>query len=245
MGVYVTEAEVRAEGVGAEHTATTINSRILKWEQIVEKLTKNIFRKVSPGELIFDGNNRDRLHFNIPLIAVSSVKVNEETTALTAEEFRAFTGISQPQDDRGNPKIELTSIRVTSLFTRGHGLFVKGLKQLITADWGHVDPDPATPGAFITPPAVKDAIIQLVIRDLRDHFSTQFSGNTGPSIAPIQRERTDGHEIEYADMVASITWAMIPNDIRDILLMFRSPLHINIPQQKRFVPFHHTFIGGI
>ncbi len=245
MGVYVTVAEVRAEGVGPTFTDAKIENRILKWEQIVEKLTKNIFRKVSPGELIFDGNNRDRLHFNIALLAVTSVKVNDEDISLVTGEFRAFTGIAQPQDDRGNPKIELSSLKVSSLFTRGHGLFIKGLQQKITADWGHVDPDPVTPGAFITPPAVKGAIIQLVIRDLRDYFDTQFSGETGPSIAPIQRERTDGHEVEYADMVASITWAMIPNDIRDVLLMFRSPLKIAMPQQRKFIPHQHTFIGAI
>lgn len=222
MGNYVTEAEVRAEG--ATGTADRINARIAKWEQIVEQLTGNVFRVLEPGELIFDGNNMSVLHFNLPLVEVSSVKINDETVALGADEFRAYTGRMPPQDDRRNPKIELTpSGNVSVIFRSAPDVFLKGYDQRITAKWGFVDDDPATPGSYVTPPAIKGAIIQLVCLDLDGYFER------GSDAARTKlREKTDGHEVEWADSKRSV-WAIIPDDVADILLLYRRPQIITAP----------------
>lgn len=235
MGNYVTKDDVLAEGVPAGTPTTIINNRILKWEMIVEKITRNIFREVSPGELTFDGNNSRILHFNIPLRSVTTLKINGETTAVASDEFRAFTGISMPQDDRGNPKIELTPIRA-SVYRTSPGLFVKGLDQLIDATWGYVDEDPDNPGSFITPAAVKQAIIQLVILDLDSYFDQFSEGSAMRALTGVRREKTDGHEIEFMEYEdPRLRWSFLPTYIAEILWMFRGPWNIQAPEPIRFL----------
>lgn len=237
-GNYVTIADIRAEGVTtATADDTRVGLRIAKWEGIVERITRNVFRVLEPGPIIFDGNNDRLLHFNLALIEVSEVKINGETTALQASEFRAATGISPPQDDRWNPKIELLGNRTTStIFTTSHVRFVKGLDQEVTAKWGFVEPDPDNPGGYRTPPAVKQAIIALVIRDLRGYFDQYYLGTANAMNLPKKRERTDDHEIEWTEMkfADGSLMAAIPPDIREVLGMYRAPWDIAIPEQVRF-----------
>jgi len=236
MGYYVTKEDILKEGVPSGTPVTVINNRIVKWEAIVEKLTRNIFRELSPGELRFDGNNSRMLHFNLPLLSVTSVKINDETTALAVDEYRAYTGYRQPQDDRLNPKIELTPIRA-SVWRTSPGMFVKGLDQLVTATWGYVDEDPSNPGSFITPVPIKDAIIQLVILDLDNYFEQYEDGSSGKVLTAVKREKTDGHEIEYMEQkqLKSLRWQMIPADIADVLWAYRGPWEIQAPETIRFL----------
>lgn len=238
MGVYVTAAEVTAEGATA--TGARIDSRILKWEKIVEEITRNVFRVIEPGELIFDGNNSDMLHFSIPLVEVTALYINNGTTVLDADEYRAYTGRQRPQDDRTNPKIELTGNRANSLYTKTHGIFYKGMDQKLTAKWGYVDDDPSTPGAYITPAAIKASIIELVCMDLDGYFESAGAGTAGSS---LKRERTDGHEVEYQNVdMAAPTWAMLPRSISDVLALFRAPWKMAAPDGRRFA--YNTTVGG-
>lgn len=227
MGNYVTFAEVQAEGLPAGKTPAFVERRIVKWEAIVERLTRNVFRELDPGELTFDGNNSAILWFNIPLIEVSSVKINDEDIALDTSDYRAFIGRQKPQDDRGNPKIKLTPVRA-SVFRNTPSMFVKGLDQKITAKWGYLEPDDSTPRP------IKDAIIQLVLLDIDDYFAAV--GTTAVPTTSIKRERTDGHEIEYMEpgQIASV-WTMLPNDLMEILALYRAPFKVDAPEPLRFV----------
>lgn len=235
MGNYVTKAEVVAEGVPVEKQGY-IDSRITKWEYLIEKLTGNVFRVISPGELTFDGSNMKYLHFSIPLISVSSLKINGDDTALATTEYRAYTGIAVPQDDRYNPKIELRRSSDSTIYTRyalTQDVFVQGLDQLVTATWGYVDPDPVTPGSYITPPPIKDAIIRLVILDLAGYFEAQEEGVVASVASPIRREKTDGHEIEYQQTErVSIAPLGIPQEIYEVLMQYRAPLMIAAPDAR-------------
>jgi hypothetical protein len=232
VGNYATVAEVRVEGVPGSVSNAQIERRIGKWEAIIEALTRNVFRVLAPGELIFDGNDSDLLHFNIPMVACTSVKINNETTALDSAYYRAFTNKSPPRDDRHNPKLELIN-RSTSIFSMQPGLFLKGMDQLITATWGYVDDDPDDPGSYITPPAIADCVVRLVVMDLDPYAST---GGEGLPAAGVRRERTDGHEIEYQQTEdVRVSWAMVPKDIATILAMYRAPLAIEAPSSPKYL----------
>lgn len=234
MGVYVTASEVTAEGATA--SVARIDNRILKWEAIVEQLTGNIFRKVSPGALVFDGNDARLMHFNLPIVAVNSIKINGQTTALDSTEYRAYTGNAPPQDHRRNPKIELTPLR-SSIYATFNSVFVRGLDQVIDADWGFVDP------GDVTPPAIKAAIIQLVMYDLDDYFAQSSGGGSSTAVASKRREKTDGHEIEWQQTEAvAVTWSMLPADVSDILALYRRPIRIASPMAHRFLP--HVLLGA-
>ena len=238
-GNYVLVSEVRAEGLSDNPpTNNQIGSRIKKWEEIVERWTGNIFREISPGELTFDGNNSYILHFNLPIVSLTELKINGSDTALPTTDYRVFDGRQKPQDNRFNPKVVLQPIS-SSIFTGGGQLFVKGADQKVTASWGFLDADGNTPQS------VKDCIIQLVIRDHKGYFDQIYNdAGPGPGL-PTQRERTDDHEIEYADMSMNIQadrlGTLIPRDIRAVLAMFRRPLAIGAPEPRRFVPYELTF----
>lgn len=240
-GYYVTVGEVRAEGLSSvPPNDNFIGNRIKKWEAIVERYTGLVFREIDPGEVSFDGNNSDILHFNVPIISFTSLKINDRTTELDPDSFQVFNGRGplSINDDRHNPKIKLTPLR-DSIFTPGGEVFVKGASQRVTATWGFVEADGSTPQP------VKDAIIQLVIRDHAGYFDQSFGGATPSSAVPVQRERTDDHEIEYADMQMDITadryGSLLPRDIRAMLAMYRRPLALGAPEPKRFIPYERTF----
>lgn len=234
MGNYATVSDVRGEGVGSEYTDTRINSRIDKWEQIIEQLTGQIFYVSSPGELVFDGNDATLMHFNIPIVTLNSIKVNGGSVALASDEFRAFTGRAQPQDDRRNPKIQLTPVR-SSIYRDISAVFIKGLDQLIDADWGFVEDDGL--GGYRAPLPIKHAIIELVTLDLQDYFTKSTTGGTALPLTSVRRERTDGHEIEYQQVTdARVVWSMLPSGIVDTLALYRRPMRMKSPAPPRFLP---------
>lgn len=233
MGNYVTVADLRAEGVPVSYSDALLNTRITKWESIVEKITRNVFRQVDLGELTFDGNNYRMLHFNLPIITVTSLKINNSTVALDPSYYRVYNGREYPADDRGNPKIELVSSS-SSVFTMTRNLFARGYEQKITATWGYVEDDGL--GGYQAPIVVKDCIMRLVIGDLSTYYASSISGGgAGVVVSPIRRERTDGHEIEY-QMTNNVTtpWGLIPKDIYDQLMLFRAPIYIGLPDVVRY-----------
>lgn len=227
MGNYATEAEVRAEGATA--TSARINARIEKWEAIVEKVTGNYFRVLAPGELIFDGNNMTTLFFSLALVAVTSVKINGETVALTADEYRTFAGRVPPADDRYNPKIQLTPTGIIStIFRPEPAIFLKGYDQRITATWGFVDDDGV--GGFKPPRPIKDAVIQLVVMDLEGYLDRGASAGR-----VIASETTDGHSVTYEQSSGGGgARTAIPDQIMDVLKLYRRPWKITMPDSVVF-----------
>jgi len=224
MGTYINVSDVLAEGVDPSTPPGKIERRIAKWEALLHKLTGNIFYPYSPGELVFDGNNGSILWFSLPIISVSSLKINGETTEVATTEYRVGNGNSPVQDDRGNPYIELTGSRDTSLWGSSGGNFLRGLDQKITATWGYVEP------GNLTPEPIKSALVQLVIIDLDNYFDKYSAGGGGVAVSPLKRERTDDHEREWQETAKqSVTWRMLPADIASILAIYRSPLAISAP----------------
>ena len=180
------------------------------------------------------------MHFSLPIITLTELRINDRTDALGATAYRVFNrrGPSSINDDRQNPKIVLTPLR-DSIFTPGGEVFVKGAEQFITATWGYTEADGSTPQP------IKDAIIQLVIRDSNSYADVALGGVALSHAMPVQRERTDDHEIEYADMKIDISGdrlgMLIPRDIRAMLAMFRRPLAMGAPEPMRFLPYERTF----
>ncbi len=141
-------------------------------------------------------------------------------------------------DDRQNPKIRLTPVRA-NIFAPGGDAFIRGAVQLITATWGYVESDDSTPQP------IKDTIIQLVIRDSAGYFDQIFGGDAPSNAMPVQREKTDDHEIEYARMNMNMgsdrLGQLIPRDMRAVLAMYRHPLIVAAPEPPRFIPFDRAF----
>ena len=229
MGNYVSIADVRLEGVPGSVSDTLLTRRIEKWEKIVEQVCGQVFYEVSPGELVFDGNNAHIMHFGLPIISVASLKINGDDLILDpAYEYRVYSGRGVPKDDRRNPKIELTPIR-NSVYRAAPSMFVKGLEQKITAKWGFLEPDDSTPRPII------DSVIQLVCLDVDGYFAKVSGGSTvSGGLLPVSKETTDGHSIEYMTAPVKLQWKMIPADIMDVLACYRCPLRGAIPEDQRW-----------
>lgn len=221
MGNYVEVSDLTAEGVSG--SPALLSSRIAKWEALVEAYTQQVFREISPGELVFDGNDSKLLHFSLPLVSVSSVVIND-TVTLASTQYRAHIGRQVPKDDRKNPKLELLSNRSRSVFvTPSAGIFIKGMDQKITATWGYLDENGNCPEP------VKQAIIEIVCLDLDNYFD-KGQDQDGIVITPMRRERTDGHEIEYQQTEQlKVLFSHLPGHIQSILAMYRKPLQIAVP----------------
>ena len=239
MGNYITLADLTLEGIPSSISPTLLERRIAKWEELVEKLTGQVFRTLTPGELIFDGNNSHLLHFNLPMIAVTSVKVNGSTTALDASEYRAHVGRQVPKDDRQNPKLELLGNRTQTIYSSsGSSWFGKGADQAITATWGYLDADGNTPAP------VKQAIIELVTLDAKGYWD-KLQDNEDVAITPMQRERTDGHEIEYQQMEdIRLSWSHLPGYIQSILAAYRKPWVMAVPDARFLVSASDAIVYG-
>jgi hypothetical protein len=239
VGNYALLADVRDEGAPASITDARINARIAKWETIVEKITRNVFRVVDVGELLFDGNNFHILHFNLPIVDVEYVKLNNSDTALDTSYYRVFNAKNDVTQDRYNPRIELIRSE-TSIFSATRSIFAQGYTQRIKARWGYVESDGL--GGFQTPTIIKDIVIQLVMRDLQSYYASAMGGGSSGFVSPIRREKTYGHEIEYqATAEVRTTWGNIPKDIYDQLMLFRAPIAVEVPDTRYF----HEVDGGV
>jgi hypothetical protein len=175
---------------------------LLMASQLIEKYTRNFFREET-GTFIFDGNNSHILHLPIPILTVTSLTVNNGSTVLDSDWYRAHTGRSFPTDDRRNPKIELrrsstasSSIYVVNSATTD--IFVKGLDQTIVGTFGYLEPDDSVPLA------VKQAVMILAIECIQllypKYGNSTIAGSTG-TVGPVKKEEADDHSKEWHNLL--------------------------------------------
>lgn len=228
-GNYATMQAVRDAGAPSSATDAFIKARIDKWEKLVEELTGNLFIATSPGELRFDGNNSPTLFFNIPLIAVTSLKINGSDVAADSDYYIVHNGITKIKDDRKNPRLELAG-GGSSIFDPVSGLkFSRGMSQLLTASWGYLESDGV--GGTRCPLLITEAVVALVIYDFESYWR-QYSTEQGARApaGPVKSERTDGHAVTYAGYDGlRLRWSMLPRDIAEVLSMFRAAPTIEAP----------------
>lgn len=219
-GNYVTLQEFRDEGVTE---AQASDSRLLMlidiWEKFIEEQTGNFFTS-RDLTLKLDGNDSDTLFLPFPIISVTSLKINDSTTALNSNLYVVY---NNDFEDKRNPKIRLKRARSVDIFQRyaygADDYFVKGYRnQEIVGSFGYLENNSC-------PPLIAHAVRKLVIQH------TALEGvNTGaaPSGGKI-REKTDGHEIEYSDRSDQANVApLISNDaeVDRIIQMYRRPLQV-------------------
>ena len=107
---YATIEDVRDEGLldtdGSGPNDTLVAGWLLDAQDMVDRVSRNHFEEIS-GTFIFDGTNSQYLHLPLPIIEVTSLKVNNDTVVLDPDLYRVYSGRTPLQDDRKNPKIEL------------------------------------------------------------------------------------------------------------------------------------------
>jgi hypothetical protein len=225
---YATIVQLRAEGLPGDATTFVTDAQceilLARANEIVEHFTNNLFYEVS-GTYTFDGNNSYLLHMPLAIVSVTSLKINNETTALETTEYRAYTGTIQPQDNRYNPKIELRRTSQPSIYTGfSPRKFLKGYDQVVAGSFGFLDPDGNVP-ATITECVI--AIVMMTHQTLYNRFGIYTGGGSGPGpmIGPLKRERTDDHEVEWwqGNTTTGDYGMIVPQYVYDRMKLFRAP----------------------
>ena len=223
MGHYISIQDLRNEGLPTTVTDSRALTLIQRAEVEVENFTRNFFREVS-GTFIFDGNNTHLLHLPLPIIEVTSLTVNEMDTELDTDYYRVFNGRQRPNDDRKNPKIVLKKVdNSTSIFVFGDvDKFLKGLDQTVVGSFGFLEPNDSVPIP------VKEAVMGLALLGADSTIYERLLGldnTTGPKIS----EKTDNHEIQWADLSKKQGRVSMPLWIQNKLAPYIAPRKMGTP----------------
>ena len=239
---YIAVSDIRDAGLGETKASdTAITAAITLWQQFLDRATRQWFEPKTLT-LKFDGTDSDTIHLGVPIISVTSLKVNGSTAALDASQYKVYSAAGYP-DDRRNPRIKLIG--------EGEGLdiysapmhfgkfkFRKGRQnQEIVGSFGFVESDGSTPLL------IKRALTKLVLEKLQTPLY-QDPDCAAPSLPPIlagalKEEWTDGHRMVYAvtDPVArkpGLTGITQDQEIHDIIRVYRAPLGLATPANPSY-----------
>lgn len=219
---YVTLQDVRDFGIGADiATDQQVSAAIVLWSQVIDRLTGQWFEPRSMT-IRLDGSGRDTLHLPVPIISVSSLKVNGESTALATDRYTLYTSRTIP-DDRLNPRIRLGG--AGSYWTGGGPIYAVGFQnQTIAGIFGYVEDD------LSTPEPIRYALMKLISEKLKNPPNAPEDLPPDENLGlqgPVIEETTDGHSRKWGAVSVKATRpglaAGITSDpeINAILLMYR------------------------
>ncbi len=162
-----------------------------------------------------EGLNTNMLHFNVPIITVTSLKINNETEDTDTDCYEVYNSTTIP-DDRQNPKIKLVNTNTTVFNSISTSVFNEGMYNTIEGTFGYVESDGSTPEL------IKFCIAKLAMKYINSTSSSSGGGGA------IKKEKTDMHEIEYDTSSASTTTSSGTgdDDVDAILSKYMAPLSI-------------------
>ena len=239
VNLYVSVAEMRAVGVTVEMaTDPALEASIRANQQFINRATRQWFNPRSLT-LELDGNSTDTLLLPIPIISVSSMRINDSAYVLDPSSYRVYNGRDLP-DDRQNPRIKLRRGDVNIFSNPGppsRGLvFRKGRQnQHITGVFGYTEADGSTPDL------IKRALTLLVVEKISNPVLGPPVGDpaAGPTGA-VLRETTDGHTIQYTfvkygDTRAGWSGYTMNREVHTILNLYKGPIGVAAPASGWFV----------
>lgn len=229
VDTYISIQDVRDQGLlEADYDDETVLAAIEIWQSFIDRACRQWF---NPRALILkvDGTDSDTLHFGIPIISITYLKLNDSTSELDTTLYKVYNRLND-FTDKWNPRIKLVnSIEETDIYTApitGRALiFRKGRQnQEISGVFGHVEDDNSPPKL------IQRALLKLVIEKLTKPLYSSgisLSGTIPPILGNVIEEQTDNHRIKYggfkqiAQGLAGIT---NDSEILTILKMYRAPI---------------------
>lgn len=238
---YITVDDIRAAGLSATKADdAAVTAAIAMWQQFLERATRQWFE---PRTLTikFDGTDSDTIHFGVPIITITSLKVNNSGAALDPSQYKVYSAAGYP-DDRRNPRIKLIGDGDgADIFTApmqfGKFKFRKGRQnQEIIGSFGFVEADGSTPLL------IKRALSKLVIEKLQLPLYQDPDCATAlpPMLAgALKEEWTDGHRMVYATATPEarkpgLNGITADQEIQDIIRMYRAPIGIATPANPSY-----------
>lgn len=188
---YITVADLKAEGlvIGGE---AGVEERVIRLIRLasswIEVATGQWFESrefTADAPMLLDGTGTKTLALHVPIIEIESVTLDDDE--LDCEEDYVVYNRRSP-DDRGNPKIVLTS-----------GRWTKGNQNVaLVGSFGYTD---LVDGEVVTPEPVKQALMNLVMREMPKVGTVE--GQRERRMDGAVSETTDGHSYTLADLALS------------------------------------------
>lgn len=240
---YITIQQVRDAGLD-ETVADddTVNAAILGWQEFIDRATDQFFEP-KVATVLLDGTDSDTLHFGVPIIDITEIKVNNNTTVLDPNLYKVYNRQEAPNDDRRNPRIKL--IRTDDMrdifvnpIIHGRHLFRKGRQnQEVTGSFGFTEPGGAVP--FL----IQRAMLLLVIEKITTPIIPDPSKiiETTVTRGPVLEESTDGHKLKFQARGGAVKAS--PKGLRgitenpeilDIIKLYKAPLRMATPANWSF-----------
>lgn len=235
---YVSPLDVRNEGVTRSQLSNErLVSLIKRVQAYIERVARQPFRPVR-HTLMMDGNGSPTLFLNVPIIGIERLRANYSTADLAASSFRVYasTALAEdggwlPHDNRRNPKIRLLTDMSTGIYSGvygGVGRFGVGTQpHEIKGVFGYVEANGQTPEL------IKNAALRLVLANT-PLLTVGGSTSSEATAGPIKSEKTDRHEIVYADSGSSVgpdlgSALATSREVEEILASYRGPVGIGAP----------------
>ena len=236
MADYITIQDVRDAGISdAIADDAAVSASIVTNQQFIERATRQWFDSRTLT-LYLDGNTSDTLYLPVPIISVTSLKINGQDDALDSSLYEVYSSADLP-DDRWNPRIKLvrgnTDLFADPFRTEYPPLFRKGRRnQEITGAFGFVEADGSTPEL------IKRALLLLVIEKLTNPpFGDAIPGAAPGPVGNVMRETTDGHTLQYTfvkfgDTRAGLSGYTMNREVHMICTMYKAPIGIAAPSAR-------------
>lgn len=216
---YISIQDIRDEGYTATMvTDAQVTSGIARATAMIDKITGQWFEP-RPRTFLLDGRGHDALHFQVPIIAITGLEIEESTEEIDFDTIKVYNrhltqGLVNP-DDRYDPKLVFDNVtwlrtltgRDTTTYV--DGLFYHGPQNIsVTGIFGFTElglNDPigeTSTGSQVplsygdTPELIKYAAKRLAIR----YMYPIINSGTGSSISSgtVKRRKNMDEEIEWA-----------------------------------------------
>lgn len=227
-GNYVSNADVRGEGVAASIPDDKIDRAIKSAELMVENITRRWFYRKRAVNLILDGGDRyvgdyggfpglttgwqftGILFLSIPVIQLTAININNH--AADVNDFVLMNRIGIPTDDRFNPRIISKKIEIPTF----------GVANIsLTGDFGFVE----NYDTYDTPELIKTATLKLAVNSLLRKKMTDSGRDVEWVSGMIVEEETPGYRYRLSSklMESRLTQNIFTgdNEVDDILEMYR------------------------
>lgn len=238
--LYITVADIRALGITqVMFPDSAVLAAIKTWQQFIERATRQWFYPLEL-EMWVDGTDSDAIHFGVPVISISELRLNGDTAPLNPNYYRVYNSLISPAD-RQNPRVKLIDS-----FTGNRDIYTAPIKdgklqfrfgrknQYIKGVFGYIEPDGSVPWL------IKRALTLLVVEKLTKPVFID-PANPPPLPPPlfsgvVIEEWTDGHKIKYAQSGGELNprapgLAGITDnpEVLGILKLYRAPIGVATP----------------
>lgn len=203
------------------HTSIPAILRVLReWRDTIERYAGVHYSPVWQFRRL-PGRGGEIFQLSEPLYGLSALYVNGSTTAATLSSYR----VHGYPDALWNPKIAAWRGASESIWDLGvSATFEPGWEQIVDGCWGLFDPASLGPPE----PVRFGAVVAGAVMAL-----DAASGSGSVAGGPLRREKTDGHEVEYAVSASASSGSMIAllrdRRIKDVLDTWRRPIGIGAP----------------